>query len=277
MNTPFFSIVTSTLNAARSVSRLLDSLASQTCRDFNWIVQDGASSDATMRIVEDYRHRLPEILANSSPDTGIYDAWNKALARWQDRLGEWVLFLGADDRLASPEVLARVQEKLCNAPAEKDFATGHILFMDDMDMTASTKEKHTGIWEGKIHNLSWKFRGMTLPHSGLFTRRRLFSPPCFSTRFRIAGDYDFILKHCHSKDQLLELDILITHMGNAGISSINKKQVMNENFQVIKQYSLAHAVLYYLFFVKGGKRLLAPLRTTALDPCLYKLWKKLWG
>ena len=91
---PFFTIITSTYNAAATLPRLLDSLASQTCRDFNWIVQDGASSDATIQIVEQYRDRLPEVLADSGKDSGIYDAWNKAIDRWQDKMGEWVLFFG---------------------------------------------------------------------------------------------------------------------------------------------------------------------------------------
>ena len=79
---PFFSIITSTYNAEETLPPLLESLASQTCRDFNWIVQDGSSSDATMQLVEGYRDRLPEIFADSRKDCGIYDAWNKALDRW---------------------------------------------------------------------------------------------------------------------------------------------------------------------------------------------------
>lgn len=109
---PFFTIITSTYNAATTLPRLLNSLASQTCRDFNWIVQDGASSDTTMQIVEQYRDCLPEILADSSKDSGIYDAWNKAIDCWQDKIGEWILFLGADDTLLSHDTLATVKEKI---------------------------------------------------------------------------------------------------------------------------------------------------------------------
>ena len=123
---PFFTIITSTYNAAATLPRLLDSLASQTCRDFNWIVQDGASSDATIQIVEQYRDRLPEVLADSGKDSGIYDAWNKAIDRWQDKMGEWVLFLGADDKLADVNVLQCVQEKINRADANTLFAAGNI-------------------------------------------------------------------------------------------------------------------------------------------------------
>ena len=65
---PFFSVITSTYNAAATLPRLLDSLSAQTCRDFNWIVQDGASTDATMEIVEHYRPRLPAVLEKNKKD-----------------------------------------------------------------------------------------------------------------------------------------------------------------------------------------------------------------
>lgn len=102
---PFFTIITSTYNAEKSLPPLLESLVSQTCRDFNWIVQDGSSSDATMQIVEQYRDRLPEILVDSRKDRGIYDAWNKALDRWQAKLGKWIIFMGAGDTFCHQDSL----------------------------------------------------------------------------------------------------------------------------------------------------------------------------
>ena len=150
---PFFTIITSTYNAAATLPRLLDSLASQTCQDFNWIVQDGASSDTTMHIVEQYRNRLPEILADSSKDSGIYNAWNKAIDRWQDKMGKWILFLGADDRLADVNVLQRVQEKINRADANTLFAAGNI------DICNISTEKIIKKFESKPGCFSRRFRG----------------------------------------------------------------------------------------------------------------------
>lgn len=59
MTAPFFSIVTATYNAEKTLPRLLNSLAAQTCRDFSWIMQDGASKDTTLAVAERYRSRLP--------------------------------------------------------------------------------------------------------------------------------------------------------------------------------------------------------------------------
>ena len=113
---PTFTIITSTYNAASPLPRLLDSLVSQTCQDFNWIVQDGASSDNTMEIIEFYRNRLPAVYSWSENDTGIYDAWNKAINHYRDKLGKWVLFLGADDYLRSSNALEKISSELCGLP-----------------------------------------------------------------------------------------------------------------------------------------------------------------
>lgn len=213
--TPCFTIITSTWNAAATLPRLLDSLAAQTCRDFNWIVQDGASSDATLDIVERYRDRLPEILAVSGRDAGIYDAWNKAIDRWQDKLGEWILFLGADDALAGPDVLAAVKEHLTGCPETVLYAIGGMTFTD-YEQGTSRSADHPADYAEKFRQ---RFSGMPLSHSALFQRRRVFFPERFDAAFRICGDYDFILRTWTAPRQLYRLPVLVTIMAAGGISS----------------------------------------------------------
>lgn len=213
--TPSFSIITSTWNAATTLPRLLESLAGQTCRDFNWIVQDGASSDATLDIVERYRDRLPEILAVSGRDAGIYDAWNKAIDRWQNKLGEWVLFLGADDALAGPDVLAAVKEHLTGCPETVLYAAGGMMFTD-YEQGTSCPADHPADYAEKFRQ---RFSGMPLSHSALFQRRRVFFPERFDAAFRICGDYDFILRTWTATQQLYRLPVLVTIMAAGGISS----------------------------------------------------------
>lgn len=237
---PFFTIITSTYNAAATLPRLLDSLASQTCRDFNWIVQDGASSDATMQIVEQYRDRLPEILADSGRDKGIYDAWNKAIDRWQDKMGEWILFLGADDRLASKDILAKVQERISNLPEDIIFAAGDMIYLDEEgEAYSSFAAPHNDV------AFTQRFRGMPVPHTALFTRKSTIQHK-FDASFRIAGDFDFMLREFRTPAQLKQLDFLITYMGYGGISTntttrnLGKKEMLF----TVKKYSFYHFILF---------------------------------
>lgn len=230
---PFFTIITSTYNAAATLPRLLDSLASQTCRDFNWIVQDGASSDATMQIVEQYRDRLPEILADSGKDSGIYDAWNKAIARWQDKLGEWVLFLGADDILSDSQVLEKVKNKLSGISRNILFASGDMNLVDltgKIILTREISDSYT----------TFKRRTYRMPvnHPAFFTRKDIIVKYKFDTSFKISGDYDFLIRAWQNPIQMTPLKILVTCMSVGGISSRESSRYINinENIKIFKRY-----------------------------------------
>lgn len=270
---PFFTIITSTYNAAATLPHLLDSLASQTCRDFNWIVQDGASSDATMQIVEQYRDHLPEILADSGRDSGIYDAWNKAIDRWQDNMGEWVLFLGADDTLHSSTTLQEVLEHIISVKNDNIiFAAGNINLVDTNGIIIRT------VIVDKNSAFKNRYRGTPLPHSGLFTKKNFLVSTKFDTKFKIAGDYDFILKTWKLEHQTIELNMLVTDMGNEGIShtsktiSIRKKEL----FLAIKNTNTLQSFLFIIFIIKHNIKLNIKrfLLKTKLGQNLYTFYKK---
>lgn len=235
---PFFTIITSTYNAADTLPHLLDSLASQTCRDFNWIVQDGASSDATMQIVEQYHDRLPEILADSGRDSGIYDAWNKAIDRWQGNMGEWVLFLGADDELYEARTLEKCKYILKNISTEILFACGDALIINgDKIIRTFPANTHTGL----------RFLPYNMPfcHTAMFTRcEALFTG--FDSRFKIAGDHDFFCRTWKHQNQASSLHIIVAKMAATGISSTQELTIFKEKNKIRKRYFPA---IYYKTFL----------------------------
>lgn len=75
--------VTITYNAAKVLQRTLDSVLEQDYHDIVHLIIDGASTDDTLKIVDDYivRSNAAEnghrIQVMSEPDKGIYDAMNK--------------------------------------------------------------------------------------------------------------------------------------------------------------------------------------------------------
>ena len=68
-----FTVITCTYNAAGVIGTTMESIASQTYPHVEHIVQDGESSDDTLRIVRIY----PRVKVVSEPDSGLYDAMNK--------------------------------------------------------------------------------------------------------------------------------------------------------------------------------------------------------
>ena len=114
------SIIIATYNAADVLPGCLDSIKAQTHPHLEVIVADGASTDGTLDILGEYEGKL-NLRWMSEPDKSFADAWNKGLPKAS---GDWILFLGADDRLHHPESLARAAERLADVPAGTLLAYG---------------------------------------------------------------------------------------------------------------------------------------------------------
>lgn len=102
MNSPKISIITIVWNDCEGMARTLASVRSQTFRDFEYIVVDGASTDGTREFLEGHEAQIDVLI--SEPDNGLYEAMNKGA---DQASGAWALFLNAGDVFATPETLAR--------------------------------------------------------------------------------------------------------------------------------------------------------------------------
>lgn len=203
------SVITATYNAKKHLPRLLESLASQQCRDFELVVQDAASTDGTLDIIEAWRSHLPHVALASEKDNGIYDAWNKAIERAQ---GQWLLFLGADDALASDDVFTRAISVLREQPQHTLFAAGEGC-LDFPDGTLHAFLKVDIANSAELFNY-----GSPVCHASLFYSMQLFNSHRFDTSFRVAADYDFLCQHWYN-DQVIALNFLVTRMLVGGVST----------------------------------------------------------
>ncbi|MBC8052881.1 MAG: glycosyltransferase [Sphingobacteriaceae bacterium] len=91
---PLVSLVIVTYNADGNLPQCLDSIFNQSRQDFELIIIDGESTDNTINLLKQFDNYID--YWQSEPDSGIYDAMNKALKFVK---GNWVLFLGSDDKL----------------------------------------------------------------------------------------------------------------------------------------------------------------------------------
>ncbi len=96
-------IVTVTYNAAASLQTTIDSIASQIWKDWEWIVVDGGSQDATVEIARSSGIASQII---SEKDNGIFDGMNKGIQRAESR---WIVFMNAGDTFYDSETLASLQ------------------------------------------------------------------------------------------------------------------------------------------------------------------------
>lgn len=88
------SIVTVCYNE-KDIGRTCESIVSQSCQDFEWIVVDGGSTDGSLEIIKHYKERIDILI--SEPDNGIYDAMNKGIRLAK---GKWINFMNGGDTFA---------------------------------------------------------------------------------------------------------------------------------------------------------------------------------
>lgn len=210
---PLFSIVISTYNAKSCLANCLDSILTQRLQDWEILLVDGGSTDGTVGVIQQYSDNIA--FSVSEPDDGIYDAWNKALPHLK---GDWVVFLGADDVFASPDVLAQVAELVqSELPDDISLIYGLVDLIDPA--TGDMIEQFgTGEWGGLQERLDSE---LPFSHTGLFHRRSLFRDHgAFDSAYRITGDYEFLLRAMKDPGvKASRVPFTVAHMAAGGISS----------------------------------------------------------
>jgi glycosyltransferase len=176
---PRVSIITVVRNAARTVGATVTSVATQTIRaQIEHVVVDGVSTDGTLEVLA--AAAWPGLRVTSGPDQGIYDAMNQGVRR---ATGDWLVFINADDQLAGPEALAGA------------------LTAVRTDTTAIHAFDYCALAEGLPpvrRSPRWRpSAGMSVCHQALLYPRQVFTAVGgYDLRWRIAGDYDHLLR-CH--------------------------------------------------------------------------------
>jgi len=113
-NQPLISLVMIVKNGLPYIAEALQSIESQSYRNFELVIQDGASTDGTLDALAAARDRgrIPAILTESAPDRGVADAFNKAVNRCN---GAIIGSIDADN-LLEPTCLETVVRRFADYP-----------------------------------------------------------------------------------------------------------------------------------------------------------------
>lgn len=159
-------------------------MQSQNHKDLEHVIVDGASTDGTLDILRSTLDARASLV--SEPDHGIYDALNKGFARAS---GDVVGLMHSDDFFADESVLAQVAAAFSDPLV--DAVYGDLEYVAKTDTNRVIRRWRSG--EYSAARLAW---GWMPPHPTLFLRRRVIEEwGGFDTQFRIAADYDAILRY----------------------------------------------------------------------------------
>ncbi len=110
---PVISILCAVRNDERFIAETLQSVAVQIYPNIELVIMDGASTDRTPEIVREYSATHANVIFRSEPDSGQWDALEKALAL---STGEYVTLLCGQDGYLDPDWFAKCIETFTAHP-----------------------------------------------------------------------------------------------------------------------------------------------------------------
>ena len=213
------SIVTINLNNADGLRKTIDSVCSQTWRDFEWIIIDGGSIDSSVSLIKETANK-PEANVSyycSEPDQGIYYALNEGARHAK---GEYISFLNAGDCYHTDHVLESVFGQ--GQKYDEDILYGNAEYH-------YLKETMQRVYPASV-GLDYFLAGKNINHQTTFIRRSVqMEFPYQEKMFRISGDYAFFMHCCFESKSFRHLDLTIADFDATGISQNNPFIVWSEN------------------------------------------------
>lgn len=207
---PLITVIVATFNAGRTLQRCIDSVTGQTFHGIELIVIDGGSKDETTNVLRRNQSAIQYWL--SEPDHGVYDAWNKALKAAR---GQWVCFLGADDRFWEPATVSTMVPHLTEAVRRGiRVVYGNVAVVSPIGAIVRVDARP---WQEAKQGLKYY---LSVPHAGTFHHRSLFDEfGNFDVTYRIAGDYDFMLRELKHRDAYHASGVVTIAFQEGGMST----------------------------------------------------------
>jgi len=183
MLAPLTSVIIPTFNRAAFLREAIDSVLAQTEKDFELIIVDDGSTDATRESVTTYENRLRYFC---QPNAGASAARNLGI---QNARGKYITFLDSDD-LWQPKKLTRQIEWMNAHPEIMLCYTDEIWIRRGVRVNQKKIHAKTGGW---IYPLCLP-RCIISPSSVLMRRELVEAVGVFDEQLPICEDYDLWLR-----------------------------------------------------------------------------------
>lgn len=208
------SIITVNYNDASGLERTIQSVISQTFRDFEFIIIDGGSTDGSVDVIKKYEKHIDYWI--SEPDGGIYPGMNKGLCQAK---GEYVNFMNGGDCFHTPDVL----EKIFSIDTDADIITG-----------AHTGSPHPNVGQNGV--TMYDLYTGAIDHQASFIRREIALKHPYDERYRIVSDWKFFIQALiFDNCSFYYTDTIVVNVDVNGISNTQIALDRQERQSVLKE------------------------------------------
>ena len=252
--------ITITYNAAPVLQRTLDSVLCQDYPDIVHLIIDGASTDGTLQMVNDYIERSNaadnghQVQVTSEPDKGIYNAMNKGLRSLD---GDYVCFLNAGDFLPAADTVSRIVAKAeANSPLSTLNSQLPAVLYGDTDIVDGEGRFLHHRRLAPPEELSWKsFRqGMLVCHQAFYARADFAIATPYDEQYRYSADVDWCIRimKAAAKENipLQNLHMVVANYTEEGQTTLHHRESLLERYRVMaRHYGHIQTFLLHCWFV----------------------------
>lgn len=215
------SIITINYNNLHGLQKTIASVVAQTCKEFEWIIIDGGSTDGSRNVIEQKAQHLTYWC--SEPDKGIYNAMNKGIKR---ATGEYCLFLNSGDIIHDKNVIEKVKMELDGT----DFISGNVLLMNNDNQY---------LREVKSPDVMCDFflLEMALCHQGTFIRTDLLKRRPYDEGLKIVADWEQMFWELFiNRKEYRHIELVVSDYLVGGISEKQSKLLNEERMMIRNKY-----------------------------------------
>lgn len=222
-----YSIITINFNNKAGLEKTIKSVINQTCRDFEYIIIDGGSTDGSVEVIRKYANEITYWV--SEPDKGIYNAMNKGILKAQ---GDYLNFMNSGDCFHAATVLSEVFEE----SRGESIVTGRYA-----DASTSAVYQVNAFSVTLLTLLKEPFN-----HQATFYKRELFDNRLYDENLQIQADWKFnmqsiILDNC----SVNIIDTIVADYDFHGISAIHCELIQEEHRKVLRELYPARILMDY--------------------------------
>lgn len=210
MEQPLVTVITVCYNAREMLLRTMNSVWAQTYKHVEYVIVDGASTDGTLELLEEYSGRIDHWVSES--DKGIYDAMNKGVSMAK---GKWVIFMNAGDCFADNHVL----ENVFSVPRQADVIYGDVVKGGGVKKASSPRNAHR----------------MFFCHQSVFVKIESLKAFPFDISHKMSADFKQMKQLWLAGKQFLQLDFPIADFDVQGVSNTNRAVGLWDNICVIRE------------------------------------------
>ena len=240
------SVITASYNSETTIGFTVESFLGQNHADKELLVVDGASTDATLKIVESFGSDAIRVI--SEQDKGVYDAMNKGFRLFR---GDVVGFLNSDDTFHDSNALTDIAA----AMQDSDIVYG------DLDMVTDHRTKRlVRSWRGGTFRRYSFQLGWVPPHPTFYMRREVVQKVGdYDLSYVTTADYDYMLRALALNDfRVRYLPRVIADFQMGGISTRGWRVSAQGNLECLRSRRVhLHApVIDAAFFLRFLRRVL---------------------